>query len=97
MLYTVRVRRIGAEDKEDSFEDEHPKDDAARVALSDKANSAYIKAIGEYDATHTVTLLRDGVSLDNRLGTGSGQLKLEKGEPVVATGSTSPKQGGFSK
>lgn len=96
MKFLIRVDRLGSESKYEEFEDQHPEDNKAKVSLSDKANSAYIKAIGAYDATHTVTIFRDGVSLHNSLGTGSGQLKLDDGEPVVATGATSPKQGGFS-
>lgn len=91
MEFVVRVRKVGAEDKLESFEDKH---NEKLEELSDKANAAYIKAVGEYDVSHVITIFRDGVSLQNALGHGSGALKLEKDKDVVANESTAPGQGG---
>lgn len=77
MKYQVRVTRPGAngvasdvKDLEDKYADEPEK----VQKLSDDAHKAYVSAVQKYDVSHTVTIFRDGVSLHNSLGTGTGVL-----------------------
>jgi hypothetical protein len=88
MKFTVQVTRENTDPESEDFEGDADKLDE----LSDKANKAYIKAVSKYDVSHVIALYRDGAMMTNDKGTGTGSLKVDKGEPVAVDSSTQPGQ-----
>lgn len=75
MQYIVRVRHDSGK-LEDSVET-HDTDSVVEkdlTGLADKATDAYVAAVKKYDAGHTVSLFRDGVTVHEALGTGTSRL-----------------------
>lgn len=78
MEYTVRVVHASrsVEPKVDTF-GQDTRDADELNDLHTEAVDAYTSAVQTYDHGHTVSLFRDGVTLHEALGTGTGRLADE--------------------
>jgi len=77
MIYTVRVSdNLNPDENYEDKTFEEVSDDQDKLDKNEeKARKEFHAAVGKYNSSHTVWLFRDGVSLGNRLGTGSGVLE----------------------